>query len=60
MPYIREEYTVNLNVTELHGKVVIQFDRPVQELPLEPEQAAELAKALAECTQVCVKLRSNH
>lgn len=39
---------VGMNITVHHGKVVIQFSEPIQELPLEPQDAAIMAKGIAE------------
>lgn len=48
MPIILPQDRTQLNVTTLHGQVVMQFSRPVQEVVLDPQEAAEIARALAQ------------
>ncbi|MCP5014647.1 MAG: hypothetical protein GY938_05110 [Ketobacter sp.] len=49
----RDKY--HINITKHHGHVVIQLDRPAQDIPLTVQEAAELAKALAEVTRDLAK-----
>lgn len=49
--------TQQINVVAHEGNVVIQFSRPVQELVLSTQNAAELARAIAGQTEEIVKLR---
>lgn len=49
--------TQQINVVAHEGHVVIQFSRPVQELILTPQNAAELARAIAGQTEEIIKFR---
>jgi len=46
---------IDLNVTIHDGRVVLQFSRDIAELVLEPQEAAELAQALAEITRTLIR-----
>lgn len=49
---------VHINVTRRDDKVLLQFSREVLDLPMSPQEAAELARAIAEQTAEIV--RKNH
>lgn len=44
-----------LNITLENGQVVIQFSRPVQELCMGPQDAANFSRALLEAAKICYK-----
>ena len=48
---------LSINVTTHHGKVVLQFSSPVTDLALEPQEAAQLAHAIAQQTSEVAKQR---
>lgn len=54
-PSMRKDHSVNVNVTTLNDKVVVQFDRPIQEVVLSSGEAAQLAQGLACAAQALVK-----
>ncbi len=57
---IPTEDNIEIELGTMHGHVVLKFNRPVTEVPIKPQLAAEIARTMAEAVQYIVSKEQPH